>query len=106
MALLRFVLRDGHERVIIVPTGGSLMEAAVAHGVDGIDALCGGACACGTCHVIVAQEWRTACGSASADEQELLESTGQARDGSRLGCQIELHPGLDGLRVTIAPGAC
>ena len=105
MAVLRFILRDGEERVVSAPTGGSLMEAAVAHGIDGIDALCGGACACGTCHVLVDPEWRAACGPAGSDEQALLDSTGQAREGSRLGCQLQLHPGLDGLCVTVAPEA-
>jgi 2Fe-2S ferredoxin len=86
---------------VIARTGLTLMEAAVREAVDGIDAECGGACACATCHVYVADEWIEAVGPANPIEDEMLEGVPERRRGSRLSCQIKLHEQLDGLTVEI-----
>jgi 2Fe-2S ferredoxin len=71
----------------------------------GIRAECGGACSCATCHVYVDEAHLDQLPPPSGDEEDLLYSTLDRRDNSRLSCQILLNESLDGLRVTIAPSA-
>ena len=82
--------------------GESLMQAAVAAGVDGIAADCGGLLTCATCHVVVAEPWRSALPPPAADENTMLDFTATARcEGTRLSCQIVLSPALDGMMVEL-----
>ena len=82
--------------------GESLMQAAVAAGVDGIAADCGGLLTCATCHVVVPEPWRSALPPMAAEESTMLDFTATARcDGSRLSCQIVLSPALDGMMVEL-----
>jgi 2Fe-2S ferredoxin len=93
---------DGTERRITGRTGKSLMQAAVAAGLDGIAADCGGCLSCATCHVFVDADWAARLPAASADEAAMLDMTATPRDvNSRLSCQIELSAALDGLRVRL-----
>jgi 2Fe-2S ferredoxin len=69
--------------------------------VPGIDADCGGACACATCHVYVEPEWMPAVGKRSAMEEDMLDFAFDVRDSSRLSCQIKVSPALDGLKVRV-----
>jgi 2Fe-2S ferredoxin len=101
VARLVFRQPDGDARTVIARTGLTLMEAAVREAIDGIEAECGGACACATCHVYVADEWIEAVGPANRIEDEMLEGVPERRRGSRLSCQIKLHEQLDGLTVEI-----
>lgn len=101
MPRLVFRQPNGDTRTVNARTGLTLMEAAVREALDGIDAECGGACACATCHVYVADEWLGAVGSPDAIEDEMLEGVPERRRGSRLSCQIKLHDLLDGLTVEI-----
>lgn len=95
---------NGVERPIEAPEGGSLMEAIRDNDFDELAALCGGSCACATCHVYVDPEWIDRVGGMpSGDEDDLLDSSDVRQPNSRLSCQIALDAGLDGLRVTIAP---
>jgi 2Fe-2S ferredoxin len=99
-----FFLQPGSASIAADATSGlSLMETAVNHGVVGIDALCGGACACATCHVYVEPAWMALVGTAGADEAALLECTDFPRENSRLACQIRLSDDLAGLAVSVAP---
>lgn len=85
-----------------VRPGQSLMQAAVDANVPGIQADCGGLLTCATCHVLVHPDWVGRLPAASSDEEGMLAFTAQAREpGSRLSCQIELTPALDGLQVTL-----
>jgi 2Fe-2S ferredoxin len=68
--------------------------------VPGIDAECGGACACATCHVYVADAWIDVVGKAQDMEQDMLDFASDVRENSRLSCQIKIAPNLDGLVVT------
>jgi 2Fe-2S ferredoxin len=93
---------DGSERRITGRTGKSLMQAAVAAGIDGIAADCGGCLTCATCHVFLDAEGAARLPAASADEDAMLDMTATPREaGSRLSCQIELTAALDGLRVRL-----
>ncbi|HYJ53465.1 MAG TPA: 2Fe-2S iron-sulfur cluster-binding protein [Allosphingosinicella sp.] len=103
MAKLVVVTRKGEEREIEATTGLSVMEVLRDGGVDEVLALCGGCCSCATCHVHVDPEWIERTGPRKADEDDLLDTSDHKNEVSRLSCQIEFRPELDGLRVTIAP---
>ena len=82
--------------------GESLMQAAVAAGVDGIAADGGGLLTCATCHVVVPEPWRSALPPVAAEENTMLDFTATTRcEGSRLSCQIVLSPALDGMMVEL-----
>ncbi len=80
------------------------MEGAVQNGVPGIDALLGGGCSCGTCHVYVDVEWLGATGMPNEPEQERLELCSETGPTSRLSCQIEVTDKLNGLIVRLPRG--
>ena len=96
-----FVTGDGDEIVVETAVGISLMEAAKAVGVPGIDAVCGGSCACSTCHVEVDERWFHQVGVPSEMEAMTLYMGLPRRQRSRLACQVILNRGLDGLRVQV-----
>jgi len=100
MAKIIYIDHDGTERPIDVKTGLTVMEGAVKHNIPGIDADCGGACACATCHVYVDPEWLDKVGTASAMEESMLDFAEGVEPNSRLSCQIKVTDELDGLRVT------
>ena len=101
MPAVTYVDPDGTERSLVGDTGMSVMEIAVRNGVNGIEADCGGACACATCHIYVDDDWMDTVGAAEGDEAEMLEFAVEPRPSSRLACQIRLSDALDGLRVTL-----
>jgi 2Fe-2S ferredoxin len=96
---ITFIEFDGTAHEIDVPAGGSVMEAAVSNNVPGIDADCGGACACATCHVFVNEAWMGQVGERGEMEQSMLDFAENVRATSRLSCQIVLTDELDGLVV-------
>lgn len=81
----------------------SLMEALRDAGIEEVLALCGGCCACATCHVHVADEFLGLLPPMDTPESELLEGSPKRKPASRLSCQILLHEALDGIAVTVAP---
>jgi ferredoxin, 2Fe-2S len=102
MALMRVVDRNGIEHEIEARTGLKVMENL--RELDyGVAAICGGMCSCATCHVFVDPEWVDRLPEPMSDERELLSELAHIEDNSRLSCQIEFTPALEGLRVTIAP---
>ena len=101
MAKITYIEHDGTEHVIDVKTGLTVMEGAVKNNVPGIDADCGGACACATCHVYVKDEWLAKTGSKSAMEESMLDFAEGVLENSRLSCQVQLGEELDGLVVHI-----
>jgi ferredoxin, 2Fe-2S len=103
MPRITFIEPSGSRRVVDAPIGVTLMEAAVQNGVQGIVALCGGACACATCHVYVDAAWRPRLGAREEMEEGMLESAWEPRDNSRLSCQIHVTADLEGLEVTVPP---
>jgi 2Fe-2S ferredoxin len=94
--------REGDELNVEAAIGVSVMEAIRDSGIDELLALCGGVCSCATCHVYV-DEAPDELPVMSADEDDLLESSGHRNERSRLSCQIRIVEGLSGLRVTVAP---
>ncbi len=99
---VHLIAADGSRRSVGAKAGRSLMKAAVDAGVDGIAADCGGCLTCATCHVIVAPEWASRLPPPTADEGAMLEMTAAPREAtSRLSCQIELQPALEGLTVRL-----
>jgi len=104
MAKITYIEHDGTEHVVDVKTGLTVMEGAVKNNVPGIDADCGGACACATCHVHVAENWTDQLHPIEAEEEDMLDQAFDVRDNSRLSCQLLMTEELDGLEVTLAPG--
>lgn len=99
MTKITFVATDGSEQTIDARAGESVMEAAVRNDIAGIDADCGGACACATCHVYIDAAFEQTVGKAEDLEQSMLEFTDQKQPNSRLCCQIEVVETMDGLSV-------
>jgi 2Fe-2S ferredoxin len=96
-----FTEPGGTRREIDAPIGTTVMEAAAQNQVRGIVALCGGACACATCHVYVGQAWLAKVGRPDEMEEGMLEAAWEPRENSRLSCQIHVTADLDGLEVTV-----
>ncbi len=99
MPKIKYIEHNGKERDVEVPTGWSVMEGAVKNRVPGIDADCGGACACATCHVYVDPEWLPKLPKQQEMEVSMLDFADDVRPNSRLSCQIKVKPELDGLIV-------
>ena len=99
MAKITYIEHGGAEHVIEVKTGLSVMEGAVKNNIPGIDADCGGACACATCHVYVEAPWLEKTGDKSAMEESMLDFAENVEPNSRLSCQIKVTDELDGLVV-------
>lgn len=96
--------QDGVRHELEAIEGWRVMEIIRDHGLP-IKAECGGSCACGTCHVYVAEEWIPKLYPMRDDEQEALDTAFDVTDQSRLSCQILMSEELDGLEVTLAPGS-
>jgi 2Fe-2S ferredoxin len=96
-----FILADGSRRTIEAAAGITLMEAAVQNQIPGIIALCGGACACATCHLYVDPTWWPKLPPPEDMEAGMLEAAWQPRGNSRLSCQVHVAAALDGLEVTV-----
>jgi 2Fe-2S ferredoxin len=101
MAKITYIEHNGTEHVIDVENGMTVMEGAIKNSIPGIDADCGGACACATCHVYVAPEWKDKVGPAESMEEDMLDFAFDVRDNSRLSCQIKVTDELDGLVVNL-----
>jgi ferredoxin, 2Fe-2S len=99
MAKITYIEHDGTEHEVEVPVGLSVMRGAVDNNIPGIDADCGGACACATCHVYVDEAWRDKTGEPSAMEESMLDFAENVQPNSRLSCQIRVSDALDGLVV-------
>ena len=99
MAKITYIEHDGTEHTVEVKTGLSVMEGAIRNNVPGIDADCGGACACATCHVYVDEAWRAKVGGPSPMEEDMLDFGYDVKPNSRLSCQIKVTEDLDGLVV-------
>jgi len=99
MPKITYIEFDGTEHTVDADTGLTLMEAAVKNLIPGIDADCGGACACATCHVYIDQDWVEKTGTADEMEQSMLDFADDVKDNSRLSCQIRITDEFDGLSV-------
>ena len=99
MPKITFVDFIGTPRTVDAENGATVMETAIRNDIPGIDAECGGACACATCHVYVDDDWTEKTGSPEAMEEDMLDFAYDVRPNSRLSCQIKVTDELDGLVV-------
>jgi 2Fe-2S ferredoxin len=99
MAKITFIDSAGTARTIDAEVGQTVMETAIKNDVPGIEAECGGACACATCHVYIEPEWKEKVGGPSPMEEDMLDFGYDVKPNSRLSCQIKVSAELDGLVV-------
>ena len=102
MAKIIYVDHEGTERAIEATNGESVMETAIKNSIPGIDADCGGACACATCHSYVDEAWLDKIPEMDDMEDSMLDAAYERKDNSRLTCQIEVNDKLDGLVIHVA----
>ena len=101
MTLIVFVNQDGTRHEVDAANGTTAMENAVRNDVPGIEAECGGACACATCHVYVDEAFAALVGEPEAMEEDMLDFAFDMRENSRLSCQIKIRGELEGLILTV-----
>ncbi|MBI5940815.1 MAG: 2Fe-2S iron-sulfur cluster binding domain-containing protein [Caulobacterales bacterium] len=99
MPVITYVEHNGARHSLTLKPGVSLMQGAISHNVPGIDADCGGACACATCHIFVDAAWNDRLGEQGDIEASMLDFAEGVRETSRLACQITVSEALDGLVV-------
>jgi ferredoxin, 2Fe-2S len=100
MPKITYIDAVGAARTVEAATGATVMETAVKNSIPGIEAECGGACACATCHVYVDEAWIARTGKAQPMEDDMLDFAFEVKPTSRLSCQIKVTADLDGLVVT------
>ena len=99
MTKISYIAFDGTRFDVEAENGSTVMENAIRNAVPGIEAECGGACACATCHVYVDEAWTDVVGEPEAMEEDMLDFAYDVRPNSRLSCQIKVRDELDGLVV-------
>ena len=99
MAKITYITYAGEEHVVDVPPGDTLMRGAKDNNIPGIDADCGGACVCGTCHVYIDPSWWERLSTRTEIETATIEFSSDVQENSRLACQIKISEELDGLVV-------
>ena len=101
MPQITYLTSDGNQYVVEADIGSTVMENAIRNMVPGIEAECGGACACATCHVYVDEAWTDKVGGPEPMEEDMLDFAYDVRPSSRLSCQIKVKADLDGLVVSV-----
>jgi ferredoxin, 2Fe-2S len=100
MPKITFIDATGTARTVEGDIGATVMETAIRNSIPGIEAECGGACACATCHVYVADEWSAKVGKPLPMEDDMLDFAFDVRPTSRLCCQLKIKADMDGLTVS------
>lgn len=101
MVKITFIEHGGDRHTVDVKAGLTVMEAAVKNNIPGIMGDCGGAGACGTCHVYVDARWVEKTGARSDMEEDMLECAEEMKPTSRLSCQIQIDEGFEGLIIRL-----
>ncbi len=101
MAKITYIEHSGKEHVVDAKSGMTVMEGAIKNMIPGIDAECGGACACATCHVYIDEAWTEIVGKPEEMEEDMLDFGFDVRENSRLSCQITVTDELDGLVIRL-----
>ena len=101
MAKITYIAHDGTQFAVEAENGSTVMENAIKNSVPGIEAECGGACACATCHLYVDPAWTGKTGKPEAMEEDMLDFAYEVESNSRLSCQIKVTDELDGLIVRV-----
>jgi len=99
MPKITYIEHNGKSHVVEVSNGLSVMEGAVQNNVPGINADCGGSCACATCHVYVDEKWFNKLPNKENAEEDMLDMAFEPNTFSRLGCQITVTEDLDSMVV-------
>tara|TARA_Y100000590_G_scaffold82095_1_gene91434 strand:+ start:556 stop:876 length:321 start_codon:yes stop_codon:yes gene_type:complete len=99
MPKITYIEHNGKKHEIDVPKDLTVMEGAIQNNISGIDADCGGSCACATCHVYVDEKWLNKLPKKENAEQDMLDVAFEPKKNSRLSCQIVVSDKLDGLVV-------
>ena len=99
MPKITYIEHNGKSHTIEIPKELSVMEGALQNNIPGIEADCGGACACATCHVYVDEKWFGKLKKKDDAEQDMLDMAFEPNKFSRLGCQITISDDLDGMVV-------
>ncbi len=99
MPKITYIEHTGKSHVQEVANGLSVMEGAVQNNIPGIDADCGGSCACATCHVYVDEKWFNKLPKKEPSEEDMLDVAFEPNSFSRLSCQIIVSEELDGMVV-------
>lgn len=101
MPKITFISHNGASQDVDAPSGSTIMEIAVKNSILGIEAECGGACACATCHVYVDDAWKEKTGEPQVMEEDMLDFAWEVQPNSRLSCQIKLSDEMDGLIIRV-----
>ena len=101
MTKITFKDAAGASRTVEANDGSTVMESAIRNAIPGIEAECGGACACATCHVYVDDAWTGIVGKPSQMEEDMLDFAFEVKPNSRLSCQIKVRDAIDGLIVRV-----
>ena len=99
MAKITYIENNGKSHSVDVAEGLTVMEGAVQNNIPGIDADCGGGMACATCHVYVKDECVDKINKKSEGEDDMIDQAYEPKKSSRLSCQIQVSPEIDGLEV-------
>jgi len=101
MVKITFIDSANNAQTIDAEPGATVMEVAIKNDIQGIEAECGGACACATCHVYVDEAWQEKVGGPSPMEEDMLDFGYDVKPNSRLSCQIKVTDALDGLVLRV-----
>jgi ferredoxin, 2Fe-2S len=101
MVTLIFKQPDGTQQSVQAPEGLSIMEVAIKHNINGIEADCGGGCSCATCHVYIDNAYQEKTGTASPAEEDMLDFAFDVRPQSRLSCQVRITSDMDNIVIQI-----
>ena len=101
MPKITYIEHNGKKHTVDVANGLSIMEGAIQNNIPGIDADCGGAMACATCHVYVKEDWLNKLPKKEDGEEDMLDMAFEPKKNSRLSCQLIVSNELDGLIVSI-----
>ena len=101
MPKITYIEHNGKSHTLEVANGLTVMEGAVQNNIPGIDADCGGSCACATCHVYVDEKWFDKLPKKEISEEDMLDMAFEPQKFSRLSCQLTVSDALDGLVVNM-----
>ena len=100
MAKITYIEHNGTQHVVEVSNGLTVMEGARDNSIPGIDADCGGACVCATCHLYIHPDWVAKVPAREPEEEDMLDFAYEpSQERSRLTCKLIVTDALDGLIV-------
>jgi 2Fe-2S ferredoxin len=106
MTKIVFIEHNGTEHTVEAQAGRSVMQTAIDNMVPGIVGVCGGCCSCSTCHAYVDPAWISRLPEKSQEEIDTLDGALDVQDNSRLACQINVSPDMDGLVIRLPENQC